>query len=922
MLNNASKNNTLVYVRSLINGFVNFLQNNTGEIVDPTRQRYIINNQHIIGATKQTDDTVAQQGQPNNIAKSADQALLIIGLIQAYVGYKPTNPQLLSLAEQYWNSYVANFYNSRVPTSKTLWVANKYVNGKQPVLMNYPLSDDEVPQHGGFKSVDVLFTNGVGKIDSGSPKQGEFLDKVTKIYDGVLTKNTIDSQSVDTDDDIVLYDVPSKTYQLNSFVDRLCRKVHSSGAIQANDLNYSDIGTIYLTDTSVNGWHKVNYTTRNDDRNYGQYIKRNQCQITQPIRAAVTDEIYYTNDILAEQYFCEASYLLYKLTGKTEYNNAWQCIRYTLDHHFSKIDNDQFFYKTTKYYTPFVHGTEFASTSAQPEDIKVTISRDHDTGLTRVYSDRPGRHSISESGCKCSVTSSSFLNIEYGCDTMSTFEAECTIGGKQYTMPLPTTEGIVVNQSIPMSHLIVLANSLDAIPGYYKHIKPYNSCYVQTVVETVSDTIQSSPVSRITFARDDYCGFIFKPDYVQPDDKFKLTSITYKATHNVVITVTDDDRWIWRCVLPSTNNSFVTHTFTNSSWQLQIYQPDHVADTRPSTPIGLDTVNQFKVDLQENIYASQATQMWIYSLNGEPTKFASTTAVSMTKLTLTCNNSIYAFDYSVGDCYVSSKAGRLQYVPGVFGSIDITTDENSVREDWTNVVNVDQQYPSQWLYTTAVSTTNIDNAAKLFIDSQTAFKTAYATTGPVVSTFVWDHPYNTSVGELNTWVNDVTDEDRQCFTNTLWNACNFALALKQCNRSIPADLNTFIINALTFIHNFTNVHQQIPSEWYSDGIIEGDQYSCVANALYLGSMCAASLAGIPYQYYRTDIEWLFALLRKNYIVLDPDNYWNGGWSERPNVASGIGPENDGKFNGNYAGSILIGIAMYLRWKSNILLSLA
>ena len=120
MLNNTSKNKTIVYARSLINGFVNFLQTNTGEIVDPTRQRYIINNQHIISATKQTDDTIAQQNQPTNIAKSSDQALLIIGLIQAYIGYKPTNPQLLALAEKYWNAYVQYFYNSSVTSSKTL----------------------------------------------------------------------------------------------------------------------------------------------------------------------------------------------------------------------------------------------------------------------------------------------------------------------------------------------------------------------------------------------------------------------------------------------------------------------------------------------------------------------------------------------------------------------------------------------------------------------------------------------------------------------------------------------------------------------------------------------------------------------------------------------------------------------------------
>lgn len=100
------------------------------------------------------------------------------------------------------------------------------------------------------------------------------------------------------------------------------RSVHVSGAINATDMNFSEQGKIYLVDRTVNGWHKVNYTTRNDEQNYGSYIERNQCQITQPINEPITDRQYYTNDILAEQYFCEACYLLYKLTNDDKYYNA------------------------------------------------------------------------------------------------------------------------------------------------------------------------------------------------------------------------------------------------------------------------------------------------------------------------------------------------------------------------------------------------------------------------------------------------------------------------------------------------------------------------------------------------------------------------------------------------------------------------
>ena len=53
----------------------------------------------------------------------------------------------------------------------------------------------------------------------------------------------------------------------------------------------------------------------------------------------------------------------------------------------------------------------------------------------------------------------------------------------------------------------------------------------------------------------------------------------------------------------------INHFFVNASWYLQNQQPDHITDLRPAKPVGIDKVNQFKVELQENIYASQATRM-------------------------------------------------------------------------------------------------------------------------------------------------------------------------------------------------------------------------------------------------------------------------------------------------------------------------
>lgn len=918
ILNNTSSNKKIVYARSLINGLINFLLTNKGTISDRSTDRYIMNDQYLIHSSKQTSDYISQQAQGGPYAgRSVDQANLIVALMRCYRAFKPANPTILSLAETVWDSYVRYYYQSTsVPTDQRVWIANKRVNTKYPVLANYPVASSGAPTNSGFVSARVLFSNGVGKIEHGLPSWGQYVDCVTAVYDGAMSRPSIAGQIVEAINGDPIYDKPSTAiYQVETFVDRFGRLVHRSGSIQASGIDSSLIGTINLSDTTVNGWHSVNYSTRNEDSQYGRLIELNQPITVDPIEVPITDHSYYTNDPIADRLFYDACCQLYEITNNVKYANALKSVRKTIEAYNKSIDNDYIFYKTTKFDSPFVRGGQFGKIETSPSECHTSISRDKGTGYTRAITNQHGIVSIKEHGTINLINDGSTVVVQYGIDTMSSGSIDVTIDRQRYSYPLPTTNGSVDTVEIPLSKFQLVDHPADSICPYHRYFDPYGSCYTQVMIDKVDQV--DKPVIRATFARDDSCGVVFRPSYIGRSDKFSVRSITYKSTQPITIRVIDDDNWVWKSSM-ITSDVYRTYTYDVSAFTLDSDQPYHSDDDqRPIVATSIDSVNQIDFRLQNSIYASPTTRMSIISFNGDPVTFNVGQPLEMTECAITVRNDILPIDFWIGNVYVDNKPGnRLRYVEGAIGTRDVHSDVNNVPEDPTDLLEIDRQVVGSIRFNDQITESEVNAISSIFVDSQAAFKLAFGVDGPMMTTYVWNHPTNQSIGPVGQWIYR-PDNDKQQFAVALSNAAQFAAALKSRSIAIPQPLSDTIIRGLAFVDQMITNKQQIPCEWYEDGTCAGDIYSVYANANYITAGCFAAIAGIPYSRYHQLIEPLFAMLREHYIVQDAGNYFNGGWSERPNFESGIGPENDGLFPGYYPSAILNAIASYLQYHSTV-----
>lgn len=158
----------------LIEGLVQFLERNTGLTIDPTVQHYIINPQNVLANNRHFINWTAQEGQPNGDATTEGQSVLITGFAYAYLA--TGDKKYLESAEKYWQAYIDHFFGGQpIPDPPAKYRPNWIINGKEPRLAHYPLTDDGYPTHGGFKGSMMTWINGRTVIPKGAPHWGGIL---------------------------------------------------------------------------------------------------------------------------------------------------------------------------------------------------------------------------------------------------------------------------------------------------------------------------------------------------------------------------------------------------------------------------------------------------------------------------------------------------------------------------------------------------------------------------------------------------------------------------------------------------------------------------------------------------------------------------------------------------------------------------
>ncbi|RAY89233.1 hypothetical protein DP195_23330, partial [Enterobacter asburiae] len=367
--------------QQMIEGHWKFLERNTGLVNDNKTDHYVLNPQNVLCNNRHFIAETGWEAQPDGDATTEGQSLAILGAIYAYQATK--EPYYLQRAKDFFNAYHMAFFRGVAfpdPPNGSLR-CNWICNGKAPVLAHYPL-DPEYPTHGGFKGVLFTWTNGQTQIPHGSPNYGEYLDAVWFAFPerAGLGWNQVNATAYAwlASEDSIDWDTKAPTYDVDWIVDRTGRKVDSNGDVLAEGLT-SQIGTVQLKDTSINGNYRFNYATKNPVSEGGYLMGRNERWHNRPVNVPIDNYgslDFSDNASDAELWFCQACKLLWDITGERIYYLAWQNSLITCTG-YSDIDKfDMFFRKSAIALTPFTDGISYDY--FYPSDQVASYSRDSD----------------------------------------------------------------------------------------------------------------------------------------------------------------------------------------------------------------------------------------------------------------------------------------------------------------------------------------------------------------------------------------------------------------------------------------------------------------------------------------------------------------------------------------------------------------
>lgn len=648
-------------VTSMMRGHRKFLERNTGQTDNAKTQHWVLNPQHILSNNRHFTNQSMQEGQPNGDATTEGQSLLILGFIYSYMA---TGEQTyLDDAIKYFDAYLNYFYADKwdedngsighnpIPDTPSTWVCNWIVNGKEPVDSDYPIADDGQPTHGGFREIKFTFDNSLTlKIPHGAPYWGEYLDKCPFAFDGLLgwdsivatvygTKEAVDDAGVTVE--VIDWSVNGKKrgkqYDVDWIIDLYGHKVNWPDGMFV-DKNpdgtpvvhpVEDRGTVKLKPTyndlesgtskpTPPGEHKLNFAVKLPAEHGGFVLQRNKPWHNRPVNVPVAynkDTGHY--DILnqmgnasdAEQWFGDACYLLFKITGDGKYYNAYQAVIYNADQ-YSDIDSvDKFFRKSINSKGAFTDGIAYdyfypddyfpteGDNHPQPIPDTSVIGRDGSIGY---ITGRPNlgiqRYTMEQQAVWYKVNSSSVVSVEAGgrTDDGDALMTEVTVQLSKdktneaasitewkYDMPTDLTGDVIVTD-IPLSSFLSVTKpdgskyrTMDkrSFASWNGSSATVKNTFVNNVLNDRGATVAEISWLGTTSSSD---GVSMGLNWLDGKDapKVDMKTITLKSDVGVNLIFEDEEGWRW--VKPIAQSGGVWKTVDLSSgWTFNNYQPNH-----------------------------------------------------------------------------------------------------------------------------------------------------------------------------------------------------------------------------------------------------------------------------------------------------------------------------------------------------------
>ena len=913
----------------LIDGHVQFMERSTGLTIDPTVQHYLINPEHVLANNRHFINWTGQEGQPNGDATTEGQSVLVLGCAYAYLG--TGDVKYLDLAKTYWQAYIDHFFGGQpIPNPPAKYRPNWIINGKEPRLAHYPLTDDGYPTHGGFKGSVMTWTNGRTVIPKGAPHWGEYLDKAWFAFNGNLGWNSVNATVYGTKaDGSTDWDVKGSQWDVDWIIDRLGRKVDWDGNILSTGHSLSEYGTVQLKDKTVTGNYKFNYATCNPVDKGGYLIGRNEMWHNRPVNVPI-DISFADNASDAETWWCDACYLMYKITGEEKYRLAWKsslmvCIDY------SDIDRfDKFFRKSTLASIPFTDGISYDY--YYPSGSTADFGRDAQ-GYITIRQKVAAQTTMEQQAIWFRVDNNSKLRVEFaGVDDAGVpviFRPELSLSKTKtnddlvdYRCGIPTATTSIQSMDIPLSSFI---RSTPPGGGQYIVADPRNviDWGDNTVVnfQYTTNILPANISDQICTAVMDTDGGISIGFWLLDEEVAPLKSLSYRTYNDDFnITLTDKDGWRWWAMLEKTGGTWVTKTITAASFQLSSWQPNHPETDPKPTTIDISALDQINIGLDTDPVNGVNAQFDWYCVNEVPTRYSSASGDDYTmyfRIALQAQN---PYSAKLGDCVIIDyKLNSLYYTPGIIPFSNISDPNTALFDGWRGLPYPGYQYPVLYCFAGEnIEYTRLTESINFLYDSQMWFYDTFdpVMPGPMAQAFVWDRWDALKYGEKNKftmkhWNEKAWDgyEARAFYCGA---RCLHELQAR--GEPIPAKLMTVTKNWVNYLKWFQDNNEgRTPTIFMPDGTVSAPAWDFTSHmsALFLAGCCYIGLANLENQIPNISIvaDRCFDLLQENYVVAGPNHVMNGSWSSNPDAANDNAPA-----FGFHSGEILRGFGLYALYR--------
>lgn len=971
---------------SLMAGHQRWVERNTGLTNDPHQDHYIQNPDGVLANNRHFIADTQMEYQPNGDGTTEGQAIHILGYLHAYLATNRT--MYLDKAIWHWDAYVKYFYRGQsIPETPQRWICNWILNSKEPCLANYPV-DPKEPTHGGFKCVPLEFRNGKAQIPHGAPFWGEWLDVVTYAHRGHMTWGAINAsvQAIKEDlegaidwqrvyDDFRLFET-KEPYNPMAWIDWASYLGYPSytvnwggeasrgqtlpfawmaawtnnkigigrgpddqlwdGDIIETGIPDSEIGTIQLQDTTINGVYLVNYAVRLPVELGGYMFERNECWHNRPVHTPFLGGVgQLGNAADAEVWFIDACYMLWRITGEEHYKKALESVFYTA-HEYTYIDSlDRFFRQSVASETPFTDGISYSF--SYPELTKIEYGRDA-AGFITIHAGESSQHYLEQQSIWYRVNQDSKLVVTYsGEDTANNpirlrplldIQPEKRDAGEAVwyvgAVPESVPGAAPVEYLIPLKKMCLLNNprtNEEFVVADYRAVTDYGGCVPSVKFErdivSLEDPTGAPRDATIVeaFFPDDDAGFIVG-FWLQDSKRAPVEQIYYRSDAEFDLRIVDDNNWRWYWVLPDTQGKWSNFTLDRAQMVLSGWQPDHGSDPRPTTPV-FTTVDQITILLENG--SDTAKTFAYYCINDVPPLFTADDGWTITfRGVLSGDQEWHA---RVGDCCIRDfRLDSLNYCPGTIPFSNIYSDGSSQIGGWHGMPYPGYQWPMMYcIHRDNTYDLWLQNQIEFLFDSQEAYFNQVQEMGPGCAAYIWDRWDTHKYGPPDTWTTFHWGDGKPWAgyqPRAFMAAARAWYELTLRNKAVPEKLKRYVERWITWLVAFIKKSGgHTPNEFPTAPKLPvwvPDDFTGHMCGLWLAGACYSALAGSVVAELDYLIEAAAGELMDEYDITHiPGHPMNGCWSPALRLDS-----DNGMAFGFYSGEIFRGLSLYVIYRKH------